>query len=81
MGTDKATVEMECMEEGFLAKIIQGDGSKKKKKVGEVIAITVEKEEDIEKFKDYKPSPSGNSSGCRDLHYKRRCKGNLELCG
>jgi hypothetical protein len=32
---DKATVEMECMEEGYLAKIIQGDGAKEIK-VGEV---------------------------------------------
>ncbi|KAK1375916.1 Acetyltransferase component of pyruvate dehydrogenase complex [Heracleum sosnowskyi] len=53
--TDKATVEMECMEEGYLAKIIHGDGAKEIK-VGEVIAITVEDEEDIAKFKDYKPS-------------------------
>lgn len=55
--TDKATVEMECMEEGYLAKIICGDGAKEIK-VGEVIAITVEDKEDIAKFKDYKPSAS-----------------------
>ncbi|XVE51911.1 hypothetical protein DITRI_Ditri02bG0078300 [Diplodiscus trichospermus] len=55
--TDKATVEMECMEEGYLAKIIKGDGSKEIK-VGEIIAITVEEEEDIAKFKDYSPSAS-----------------------
>ncbi|XP_062224377.1 dihydrolipoyllysine-residue acetyltransferase component 2 of pyruvate dehydrogenase complex, mitochondrial-like isoform X2 [Phragmites australis] len=55
--TDKATVEMECMEEGYLAKIILGDGAKEIK-VGEIIAITVEEEGDIEKFKDYKPSSS-----------------------
>ncbi|XP_074584585.1 dihydrolipoyllysine-residue acetyltransferase component 2 of pyruvate dehydrogenase complex, mitochondrial-like isoform X2 [Curcuma longa] len=55
--TDKATVEMECMEEGYLAKIIHGDGSKEIK-VGEIIAITVEEEGDIEKFKDYKVSES-----------------------
>ncbi|XP_052182102.1 dihydrolipoyllysine-residue acetyltransferase component 2 of pyruvate dehydrogenase complex, mitochondrial-like [Diospyros lotus] len=55
--TDKATVEMECMEEGYLAKIIHGDGAKELK-VGEVIAITVEDEEDILKFKDYQPSKS-----------------------
>lgn len=53
--TDKATVEMESMEEGYLAKIIHGDGSKEIK-VGEVIAVTVEEEGDIAKFKDYKPS-------------------------
>ncbi|KAI3775121.1 hypothetical protein L1987_49689 [Smallanthus sonchifolius] len=55
--TDKATVEMECMEEGYLAKIIHGDGAKEIK-VGEVIAITVEDKDDIEKFKDYKPQSS-----------------------
>ncbi|PON47091.1 Dihydrolipoyllysine-residue acetyltransferase component of pyruvate dehydrogenase complex [Parasponia andersonii] len=59
--TDKATVEMECMEEGYLAKIIRGDGAKEIK-VGEVIAITVEDEEDIAKFKDYTPSASDASS-------------------
>lgn len=53
--TDKATVEMECMEEGYLAKILRGDGSNAIK-VGEVIAITVEEEEDVAKFKDYKPT-------------------------
>ncbi|KAK9101386.1 hypothetical protein Scep_024816 [Stephania cephalantha] len=58
--TDKATVEMECMEEGFLAKIIHGDGAKEIQ-VGEVIAITVEDEDDIAKFKDYKPSEPGHS--------------------
>ncbi|XP_077213539.1 dihydrolipoyllysine-residue acetyltransferase component 2 of pyruvate dehydrogenase complex, mitochondrial-like [Tasmannia lanceolata] len=55
--TDKATVEMECMEEGYLAKIVQWDGAKEIK-VGEVIAITVEEEDDIAKFKDYTPSKS-----------------------
>ncbi|KAK9105567.1 hypothetical protein Scep_022411 [Stephania cephalantha] len=58
--TDKATVEMECMEEGFLAKIIHGD-SAKEIKVGEVIAITVEDENDIAQFKDYKPSQPSDS--------------------
>ncbi|CAL0326079.1 unnamed protein product [Lupinus luteus] len=55
--TDKATVELECMEEGYLAKIVHGDGSKEIK-VGEVIAVTVEDKEDIAKFKDYHPSAS-----------------------
>ncbi|XP_021294777.1 dihydrolipoyllysine-residue acetyltransferase component 3 of pyruvate dehydrogenase complex, mitochondrial-like [Herrania umbratica] len=59
--TDKATVEMECMEEGYLAKIIKGDGSKEIK-VGEIIAITVEEEEDIAKFKDYSPSASDSGA-------------------
>ncbi|XP_022723613.1 dihydrolipoyllysine-residue acetyltransferase component 2 of pyruvate dehydrogenase complex, mitochondrial-like isoform X2 [Durio zibethinus] len=59
--TDKATVEMECMEEGYLAKIIKGDGSKEIK-VGEIIAITVEEEKDIAKFKDYSPSASDSGA-------------------
>lgn len=53
--TDKATVEMECMEEGYLAKILRGDGSSGIK-VGEIIAVTVEEEGDIAKFKDFTPS-------------------------
>ncbi|KAK9109909.1 hypothetical protein Sjap_017969 [Stephania japonica] len=63
---DNATVAMECTEEVFLAKIIHGDGTKVIK-VGEVKgnvqlryimvnATTVEDEDDIAKFKDYKPS-------------------------
>ncbi|MBA0720173.1 hypothetical protein Golax_007805, partial [Gossypium laxum] len=58
---DKATVEMECMEEGYLAKIIKGDGSKEIK-VGEIIAITVEEEGDIAKFKDYSPPASDSGA-------------------
>lgn len=58
--TDKATVEMECMEDGFLAKIVRQEGEKEIQ-VGEVIAITVEDEGDIAKFKDYKPSASKSS--------------------
>ncbi|XP_072995758.1 dihydrolipoyllysine-residue acetyltransferase component 2 of pyruvate dehydrogenase complex, mitochondrial-like [Typha latifolia] len=57
--TDKATVEMECMEEGYIAKIIHGDGAKEIK-VGEIIVITVEEEDDIAKFKDYDSSASSS---------------------
>lgn len=60
--TDKATVEMECMEEGYLAKIIKGDGSQNIK-VGEIIAITVEEEQDIGEFKNYQVSDSSTPSG------------------
>lgn len=35
---DKATVEMECMEDGYLAKIVQGDGAQGIK-VGEVLIL------------------------------------------
>lgn len=35
---DKATVEMECMEEGYLAKIVRKEGEKEIK-VGEVLIL------------------------------------------
>ncbi|KAL2539805.1 Dihydrolipoyllysine-residue acetyltransferase component 1 of pyruvate dehydrogenase complex [Abeliophyllum distichum] len=44
--TDKATVEFECLEEGFLAKILVPEGSKDVP-VGQPIAITVEDPDDI----------------------------------
>lgn len=53
--TDKATLEMEAMEEGFLAKILCGDGSKDIA-VGQAIAVIVESEEEISKLSDYKAS-------------------------
>lgn len=64
--TDKATVEMECMEEGYLAKIIHGDGAKDIK-VGQVIAITVEEEDAIDKFKEYKASESNATDEVKGL--------------
>lgn len=44
--TDKATLEFECLEEGFLAKILVPEGSKDVP-VGQPIAITVEDSDDI----------------------------------
>ncbi|KAH6804075.1 Dihydrolipoamide acetyltransferase [Perilla frutescens var. frutescens] len=44
--TDKATLEFECLEEGFLAKILVPEGSKDVP-VGQPIAITVEDPDDI----------------------------------
>ncbi|KAK9090924.1 hypothetical protein Sjap_024101 [Stephania japonica] len=52
------TLAMECTEEVFLAKIIHGDGAKVIKVVN---ATTMEDEDDIAKFKDYKPSQLGDS--------------------
>ncbi|KAL4557391.1 hypothetical protein LXL04_035567 [Taraxacum kok-saghyz] len=48
--TDKATLEFECLEEGYLAKIIAPEGSKNVL-VGQRIAITVEDQADVEKVK------------------------------
>eukprot|EP00252_Welwitschia_mirabilis_P003335 TRINITY_DN13413_c0_g1_i1.p1 TRINITY_DN13413_c0_g1~~TRINITY_DN13413_c0_g1_i1.p1 ORF type:complete len:536 (+),score=126.10 TRINITY_DN13413_c0_g1_i1:74-1681(+) len=61
--TDKATIDMESMEEGYIAKIIKGDGSTDIK-VGEVIAVMVDEEDDVEKFKDF--SVSGDASPEKD---------------
>ncbi|XP_047330314.1 dihydrolipoyllysine-residue acetyltransferase component 1 of pyruvate dehydrogenase complex, mitochondrial isoform X2 [Impatiens glandulifera] len=49
--TDKATLEFESLEEGFLAKIIAPEGSRDIA-VGQPIAITVENEHDIKAVKE-----------------------------
>ncbi|KAI4373065.1 hypothetical protein MLD38_011230 [Melastoma candidum] len=56
--TDKATLEFESLEEGFLAKILVAEGSKDVP-VGQSIAITVEEAEDIQKV----PSSVAGESG------------------
>ncbi|GJX38365.1 dihydrolipoyllysine-residue acetyltransferase component 1 of pyruvate dehydrogenase complex, mitochondrial isoform X1 [Tanacetum coccineum] len=50
--TDKATLEFECLEEGYLAKILAPEGSKNVA-VGQAIAITVEDPADVELLKSY----------------------------
>lgn len=52
--TDKATMEWEAQEEGFLAKIIMPEGSKDIP-LGQIVAILVEDEADIAAFKNYSP--------------------------
>ncbi|KAJ8759187.1 hypothetical protein K2173_004194 [Erythroxylum novogranatense] len=56
--TDKATLEFETLEEGYLAKILAPEGSKEVA-VGQPIAITVEDPQDIEAVKN---SASGSVS-------------------
>lgn len=51
--TDKATVDFEMQEEGFIAKLLYPEGAKDVK-LGQVVAIVVDKQEDVAKFKDYK---------------------------
>lgn len=51
--TDKATIDYEMQEEGFIAKLLYPEGAKDVK-LGAVVAIIVEKKEDIAKFKDFK---------------------------
>jgi len=50
--TDKATMEMETPEEGYLAKIIKPAGSKDIA-INELICIMVADEDDVAAFKDY----------------------------
>ncbi|CEP14579.1 hypothetical protein [Parasitella parasitica] len=50
--TDKAQMDFECQEEGFVAKILVSEGDKDIP-VGKPIAIFVDDESDIEAFKDF----------------------------
>lgn len=52
--TDKATVDFEMQEEGFIAKLLYPEGSKDVK-LGQVVAIVVDSKDDVAKFKDYAP--------------------------
>jgi len=56
--TDKATMEMETPDEGYLAKILVPAGTKDVP-VKEIICIIVEEEEYISAFKDYKVPEGG----------------------
>jgi pyruvate dehydrogenase E2 component (dihydrolipoamide acetyltransferase) len=50
--TDKATVDFESVEEGYIAKIFVPDGSNQVP-VGKLVAILAESEADIAAFKDF----------------------------
>ncbi|RHZ75297.1 hypothetical protein Glove_216g208 [Diversispora epigaea] len=52
--TDKASMDFECQEEGYLAKILIESGAKDVN-VGSPLAILTESKEDIEKFSDFVP--------------------------
>ncbi len=53
--TDKATIEWESVEEGFLAKVLLPDGAKDVP-VGQVVAVLCEEEADVAAFASYKPA-------------------------
>jgi pyruvate dehydrogenase E2 component (dihydrolipoamide acetyltransferase) len=53
--TDKAVVDFEMQEEGYLAKLMYPAGAKDVK-LGELIAILVEKQSDIAAFENYSGS-------------------------
>lgn len=56
-------------EEGYIAKLLYPEGSKDVK-LGEVVAIIVENQKDVEKFRDFKVSGSDSD--------KRSCPATLE---
>jgi len=49
--TDKASIDFEAQDDGFLAKIVEGTGNDLA--VGAPIMITAEEKEDVTAFKDY----------------------------
>ena len=50
--TDKATVDFEMQEEGYIAKLLFPEGAKDVK-LGTVVAIVVDSLDDVAKFKDF----------------------------
>lgn len=50
--TDKAVVDFELQEEGYVAAILYPDGAKDVE-LGKIVAIIVEEKSDIDAFKDY----------------------------
>lgn len=58
--TDKATVEWECTEDTYVAKILVPEGAKDVP-LGTPVIVTCENEEDIPKFADFKPSGAAPS--------------------
>lgn len=63
--TDKATMEVEAVDEGTLGKIIVDEGTKNVK-VNSVIALLLEEGEDKSALKDYKISEPANDSSDDD---------------
>ncbi|KAF9966218.1 pyruvate dehydrogenase complex dihydrolipoamide acetyltransferase component (E2) [Mortierella alpina] len=59
--TDKAQMDFECQEEGYIAKILADSGSKEVT-INQPIAIMVENKEDIEKFADFTVADAGGAA-------------------
>jgi pyruvate dehydrogenase E2 component (dihydrolipoamide acetyltransferase) len=58
--TDKATMEFETPEEGFLAKIMIPAGTKDVP-IGKLLCIIVPNQEDVAKFANYVPTEEGGA--------------------
>jgi pyruvate dehydrogenase E2 component (dihydrolipoamide acetyltransferase) len=64
--TDKATMEVEAVDEGVVGKILVPDGTAEVA-VNQVIALLLEEDEDPENLNDYKPSgPAANTQGAAE---------------
>lgn len=59
--TDKATLEWENQDDGFLAKILVGDNSKDIP-VGTPVAVITDEKDDVAAFADYSPSSGGGAA-------------------
>ena len=55
--TDKAVVDFEMQEEGYVAAILYPEGAKDVQ-LGKIVAVLVENKEDIAAFKDYTGAPA-----------------------
>jgi len=59
--TDKAEMDLECQEDGYLAKILVESGTKDVG-VGRPIAVIVESESDVAAFAEFNPEDAGSGS-------------------
>ncbi|OUS48422.1 pyruvate dehydrogenase E1 component beta subunit mitochondrial precursor [Ostreococcus tauri] len=60
--TDKATMEMESMEDGYLAKILVDAGEGDDVPVGKPVAVMCERAEDVGAFADYEPAADAEAT-------------------
>lgn len=67
--TDKAQMEFECQDEGFLAKILMPEGTKEAL-VGKPLAILARRKEDVDKFKDYSIEEENSTPKARETQSK-----------
>ncbi|OAF66454.1 hypothetical protein A3Q56_05822, partial [Intoshia linei] len=58
--TDKATIDFEALEEGYVAKILKEDGGKENLDLGTPLLIMVDNESDIKAFENYEYKDSKN---------------------
>lgn len=72
--TDKATMDFECQEEGFLAKILAKEGTKDWE-VGRPVAVLVEEKADVAAFKDYRAVEEHKEVVTADIEESRPSKG------